>query len=331
MEKCVLKLFDERILEEAARRFGLEAKNLRLISNVENFIYEHQAETNPCILRVTHSSHRSLEAILGELDWIESLHINGISVPRPVPSQNGALVEGIECGQTIFLATVFQKLPGKTILDAKACTTEMYRLWGQVLGKLHILAKNYAPSQPAYRRDDWCDNDIVQKAEQYLAGQAGILEKFTDLKEQLHSLSRNRDSYGLIHTDLTDVNFFVHDHQIAVFDFDDCEYHWFIYDMAVILFECPPWLPHEDMNEVEFRRYFWRHFMEGYNKENTLDGFWFEWLPFFIKWHEMFLYIVFHKKWDLEHLDERRAKMLQAFKHNIENDVPCLDIRELGG
>ena len=326
MEKLILELYNERILEEAARCFGLEAKNLRLVSEMENFVYEHQSETNPCILRVTHTSHRSLEAILGELGWIGHLHANGLSVPRPVPSQNRALVEVIDSRQSTFLATAFQKLPGKTILGANECTPKMYRQWGQVLGKMHTLAKSYAPSQPAYRRAEWCDNDIVQKAGQYLAGQTSILEKFTILKEQLHSLPRDRDSYGLAHTDFTDVNFFVHDHQIAVFDFDDCEYHWFIYDLAVILFECPPWLLHHDMNEVEFRRYFWRHFMEGYTKENALADFWLEQLPLFMKWREMFLYIVFHKKWDLEHLNERQTRFLQTYKYNIENDIPCLDL-----
>jgi Ser/Thr protein kinase RdoA (MazF antagonist) len=328
MEKLILERYNERILGEAAHRFGLEAKNLRLVSEVENFVYEHQSEANPCILRVTHSSHRSLEAILGELDWISNLHANGLSVPRPVPSQNGALVEVIESEQTSFLATVFQKLPGQTILEASKCTPETYRQWGQVLGKLHALTKNYVPNQPACRRADWCDNEIVIHAEQYLPGQASILEKFEALLEQLRRLPQDRDSYGLIHTDLTDVNFFVHDHQIAVFDFDDCEYHWFIYDIAVILFECPPWLPHEDLNETEFRSYFWRHIMQGYTKENTLAEFWLEQLPLFTKWREMFLYIVFHKKWDLEHLNERQSGFLHTYKYNIENDISCIDLNE---
>ena len=42
------------------------------------------------------------------------------------------------------------------------------------------------------------------------------------------------DSYGLIHNDFNDGNFTVdYDNgDITVFDFDDCCYFWFMYDLA---------------------------------------------------------------------------------------------------
>ena len=88
MEKSVLKLFDERILGEAARRFSVKPDNLELISDMENFVYENGTDETPCILRITHSSHRTLKVIMGEFEWMEYLYANGVSVPQPIHSVN---------------------------------------------------------------------------------------------------------------------------------------------------------------------------------------------------------------------------------------------------
>jgi Ser/Thr protein kinase RdoA (MazF antagonist) len=324
VEKSVLKLFDERILGESARLFSQKPGNLKLISDLENLVYENNYEDRLIILRITHSSHRTLEAIRGELDWLEYLSANGVSVPQPVGSINGILIEVIDAGSSYFLVTAFQKIPGKTILDLNEFPPEIIQKWGRMLGKMHRLAKTYQPCDMSCKRTEWFENDLVCNAEKYIPNQVSILEKYRRLIKYLHKLPKNRDSYGLIHTDFTDVNFFVHNHEIAVFDFDDCEYHWFVYDVAVILFDSLPWLPHPEMEKEEFGRFFWVHFMEGYTRENTLDGYWFSQLPYFLKLREIFLYVVFHKKWDLDHLSEKQSQVIQRYKHNIENNISSL-------
>jgi len=331
MEKSVLKLFDERVLGECTDRFGLKPGNLQLITDMENFVYESSTEGTPCILRITHSSHRTLEAIRGELEWIEYLSVHNVSVPQPIRSVNGALVEVVETAQSYFLVTAFQKIPGKTILEAGECTPEIYQQWGQILGRMHALAKNYQPSQPSYKRPEWFMDDLVCNAEKYIPNQAGVLEKYQELTRDLQTLPKDRNSYGLIHADLTDVNFFVHDHKITVFDFDDCLYHWFVHDIAVILYDSLPWLPHGEMSKDEFTRYFWGYFIRGYSKENSFEQFWFNQLNKFCKLREMNLYVVYSKKWDLDNLTEQRRNYLSELKHNIENDIPCLNLTSLFG
>ena len=56
-------------------------------------------------------------------------------------------------------------------------------------------------------------------------------------KGWLDSLPKDDDCYGLIHADIHQGNFFVDENDnITIFDFDDCHYHWFAYDLAVPLF-----------------------------------------------------------------------------------------------
>jgi Ser/Thr protein kinase RdoA (MazF antagonist) len=259
---------------------------------------------------------------------MEYLYAHGVSVPQPIHSINKTLVEVIDVDRSCFLVTAFQKLPGKTILDANECTPEIFEQWGQILGRMHALAKLYEPSQPSYRRVEWARDDLICNAEKYIPAQGVVLDRLHALISDLHTLPTDRNSYGLIHADFTDINFFVHNHKITVFDFDDCLYHWFVYDLATILHDSP-WLPRGEMNEAEFVRYFWRYFIQGYTKENTLEPFWINQLTRFMKLREINLYVVYHKEWDFDNISERSLEFLREIKHNIENDIPSLDLTSI--
>jgi len=223
--------------------------------------------------------------------------------------------------------TAFHKIEGENIIDGGMCGAQTYRQWGSIMGKMHRLATGYLPTQACWRRSVWSDNDGWVNIARYLAGQTKVLEKIQELLCRVNNLPRGAESYGLIHTDLTDVNFFMSDGKITVYDFDASEYHWFVYDLAVVLFENLEWLPHNGMNEEDFARFFWHHFYDGYSGEKTLDPVWLERLPLFMKLRQMFLYGVYHKRWDLDNLSKKKRQMLAEYKFNIENDVMPLNIR----
>jgi Ser/Thr protein kinase RdoA (MazF antagonist) len=323
MERKVRELFNTDILLEAARLFNARADSAVLLSDMENFVYACDGAKDPIVLRITHSSHRNIQALQGELDWMAYLSKGGVPLPEPLRSMDGNLVEQVGGDNGQFLATAFSKIPGQTILDAEECTPEIYQQWGGVLGRMHALTKDYLPPHPSLRRPAWFENDILANAKNYIPGQTVVIDKLKNLMDDLQTLPQDRDSFGLIHSDFTDVNFFVHDHHITAFDFDDSEYHWLIYDIAVILFDIP-WLPQLDLNEADFGKYFWQSFYKGYSKENVLDGNWLERLPQFMKLRQIFLYIVYHKKWDLDNLTARQQQVLSEYKDKIENDIPCL-------
>ena len=131
MEKTASVLFNSDILQEAALLFGAGEDDYRLISDVENFVYECRQGEKPFILRITHSSHRTVEMIIAELEWIEYLALHGISTSRPIRSVHGKHVEVIDARSSYFLVTGFLKIPGQSIIQANACTPELYREWGR--------------------------------------------------------------------------------------------------------------------------------------------------------------------------------------------------------
>ena len=319
MQKHIKNQFASKILTGFVERFGGSNRKPKLLSEVENFVYEIPQNAEPFILRVTHKSHRSHEAISAELDWIQHLLFNGVRAAKPLRSTTGRLIETSR--NSDFFATAFHKINGANIIDAGACEPETYKQWGSILGRMHVLSKGFQIKDGSSRRHDWFENEAVINAKRYLKGQNRILDKLNELVSYCHNLPVDQENFGLCHTDFTDVNFFVHDKKITLFDFDDCEYHWFIYDIAVILFDSLAWLPRDEMTEREFGAFFWHHFWEGYSQENNLDGHWLERLPIFMKLREIMLYIFFHRKWDLKNLTNKQKSVMGQFKSNILDDV----------
>lgn len=50
-----------------------------------NYLYEGKIDGVSCVLRLTHSSHRSTNMVRGELEWINYFAENGISAAKPIP------------------------------------------------------------------------------------------------------------------------------------------------------------------------------------------------------------------------------------------------------
>jgi amicoumacin kinase len=321
MEKAVSTLLTDTIIQEAAKCFGATSSSYHLISDVENFVYEYQRGNMPCILRITHHSHRTWYEIMGELDWIHYLSNHGVAVPYVLRSDKGALIETITGTHWCFFVTAFRKIQGTSLLEADVCPSSVYTEWGRVMGKMHRLAQHYHPRESSWRRPAWQENDLLVKRSGYLAGQPHILKKIQDILNQVLQLPQDPKAYGLIHADFTDVNYYLHDGQIIVFDFDDSEYHWFAYDIAVVLHDTLPWLPHRGMTLDEFVRFFWTHFYTGYVSEHSLATYWLQQLPLFLKLREMMIYLFFHKKWELNALTERQQTLLTSYKANIEHDI----------
>src|SRR3977135_4027154 len=89
--------FHERIRDEAARRYGLSPSDLTELNAFENFVYEAQNEDGvDLVLRVSHSTRRTLDYTLGEVGFVRYLGAAGIPVSQPILSESGQFVERIE-------------------------------------------------------------------------------------------------------------------------------------------------------------------------------------------------------------------------------------------
>jgi len=322
MDQLIKDRYDDTILQEAMRRYCITNDRIHTLDAFESFIYEFERDSHAYILRIGHSFRRSESLVLGEVDWINYLAESGVSVAKAILSESGKLVEVIEdqWGGT-FLVTAFVKAQGQAPWDL--WTPELYESYGEMIGRIHTLSKNYQPGQVAWKRPDW-NHDIFEFVERYLPESESIAKKkYKDVCRHVNTLPKNRESYGLTHQDAHGNNLFVDKMgQITLFDFDECAYNWFINDIAVVLFY--------NVQDAEdwhaFTEEFMSHFLRGYFQACTLDSPWLKEIPNFLKIREIELYAVMHRDFDVNNIDDEWcARFMHNRKSRIENDVPYID------
>ena len=332
----IIHICENEVLAIAAARFGTQRGELKMFPEYEgaaNIVYEYKIDEKPLILRISFTPERTLEHILAELHFVNYLSENGVNVSTLVPSQNGNLVETIQAAGFLFHIVTFVKGKGIRVPDNgyryidDAPIEEYFRNWGQILGRMHALTKNYHPENCLIRRPEWFNLHrkrlalVNQLPDRLHRVHAKILSLFDELK----SLPRDKDVFGLIHGDFNDGNFTVDytNGDITVFDFDDSCYFWFIYEIASAWEGGIGRTMFQGLNE---RKFFMEHYMEqvlaGYGRENSLSEEWMEQLPLFIKLIQVEEFLHYAQYLD-EPDDELQGELNYKIKC-IENDVPYM-------
>lgn len=324
MEKRIKERYSEGILKHAIDRYGIDADKISLLDGFESYMYEFEQDGGSYILRIGHSIRRTEDLIHAEVDWINYLAANGTTVARAVASRKGQLVESIDDGEGgWFLATAFTRAPGRPPVRDD-WTPVMFETYGRLIGRMHALSKDYEPGNPAWMRPHM-DEPIMLDSEQWLPpSEVRVLERLRRIRKQMAGLRRDdRDAYGLIHQDAHGGNFFIADDgTITLFDFDDCVYGWFVYDIAMVIFYAA--MGREDMGA--FTQHFLTHFFRGYRMENRLDPVWLREIPLFLSLREVDLYAVIHRSFDVATLDDPWCvRFMSGRRPRIENAVPFVD------
>ena len=329
MEPRVKNLFTAKILSECLASFTIAPENAQILDSFESYIYNVQKEGRDYILRIGHDSRRTADLVQAESEFLNHLSQGGLSVPRVLPSENGRLVEQIAAADgSHFLGTLFTKAPGHPPL-AEQWTPALFKDMGAFMGKLHQLSKVFQPSSPRFTRYDIEQDfeEMIAIANQFLpAEDQPIINAYLDTTEKIRQLVKSPDGYGLCHVDFHRGNFFLTDDgQITLFDFDDCQYAWFIYDIAMALFYAidPDCTSPEDLAKASN---FFENFWQGYQTENTLGSKWLEAIPLFLRLREIDLYFVIHRSMDMHNLDRWCARYMHGRREKILNYLPYCSI-----
>ncbi len=324
MEAEIKARYTDFILHEAMHRYGIASDHIRLLDGFESFIYEFERDGEAYILRIGHSLRRTIQLIQGEVCWINHLADGGAGVSRAILSSNGQLVEVIDDGKGgQFMATAFVKAQGRPIWEI-GWTPDAYERYGELLGRIHALSCTYTPPDPDCKRPEW-DNPNNMEAERWLPPSEAIAaRKFREVIAYLETLPRSDSlSYGLIHQDAHTANFFVDDQgRLTLFDFDDCVYSWYVYDIAMVVFYM---IVNED-DPLSLTEAFMPRFWSGYRRYHDLDPAWLAEIPHFLKLREIDLYAVLYRSFEnLETIDHPwTSRFVQGRKERIENDVPLV-------
>jgi amicoumacin kinase len=288
MEEKIRNRFSNAILAEARQRYGIASNKIEELGGFESFIYGFEKAGTQYVLRLGHSLRRSPDLIRGEVDWINHLARGGAGVAKAVNSDAGNLVELIPDGQgEHFLATAFVRANGGSPWKNGTLSAEFIQNYGRLIGKMHALTKQYTLPDEDWRRPSWDDPIMTDTTSALPQLDPVAMALNTANLAYLRQLPAPPDAYGLIHQDAHTGNLFVDENsQITLFDFDDCVYGHFIYDIAMVVFYAITNHP----NPVEFCGQFWPLFWQGYCEENRLDPIWLKEILPFMKLREIDLY-----------------------------------------
>jgi Ser/Thr protein kinase RdoA (MazF antagonist) len=288
MEEKIRSRLNDTILAEARQRYGILPDKIEELGGFESFIYGFEKDGAKYVLRLGHSLRRSPDLIRGEVDWINHLASGGAGVARAVNSELGNLVELLDDGHgEHFLATAFEWAAGGSPGHTDRWTEQFMLNYGRLIGKMHALTKQYALPNEAWRRPSWDDPIMTDTTSALPQLDPAAMELNRANLAYLRSLPTPPDAFGLIHQDAHTGNLFVDENsQITLFDFDDCVYGHFIYDIAMVIFYAIT----NHQEPVEFCARFWPLFWQGYHEENELDPVWLKEMLPFMKLREIDLY-----------------------------------------
>ncbi len=323
MEEKIRSRFNEKILAEARQRYVIASDKLEELGGFESFIYGFEQAGERFVLRLGHSLRRSPDLIRGEVDWINHLAQGGASVAKAINSAGGNLVELIPDGQgEHFLATAFRWAAGDSVWKMEGWTERFMLNYGRLVGKMHALTKQYALPNPAWKRPLWDADSMTDTTSALPERDPLAMALVSKNLAYLRSLPTPANAFGLIHQDAHTGNLFVDENgRITLFDFDDCVYGHFIYDIAMVLFYAIT--NHE--SPVAFCHQFWPLFWQGYSEENQLDPAWLKEIPSFMKLRELDLYgIILRDIPDLDN-DSWAARFMRGRRETILAERPYID------
>ncbi|QED47330.1 phosphotransferase enzyme family protein [Cytobacillus dafuensis] len=329
MEKTVEILLTKEIINHFLHVYSLE-EGYKLLGDFENYVYEVNKNDCTFILRLTHSTHRELENLLAEIDWIQYLSSQRLNISMAFQSNNGKYVESISAMDgSIFYATLFSKVSGEQVkIKDELFNEQLFYVWGKTIGKMHAVTKTYVPSPNIKERYHWNEDELLDVEKYFPAEDKVAIQNAKELFEQINKLRKNKDNYGLIHSDIHWGNFFYDGKSIYVFDFDDCCYQWFVSDIAIPLYysTLSGFSASETERRNEFGEFFYSSFIEGYKTENSLPQDIEQQLPLFLMLRDITLYSALNKKIAPEDRNERVKQMLEEIKVRIEQKKPIVHL-----
>lgn len=302
MEQWIDNMFTTERLQKAAEFFGADATEAIKRGDFENYVYEVKKDKQPYMLRLTHTSHRTKDQVLAELEWVNDLHAKGLQVSKNHLSSNGQLVEEIELEEGSFLVCLFDKAPGVSAYELKDSFTDKHiEAWGELTAKFHTAASDYIVQHGS--RPHWDEDDLIDIAKWIdPIKDKAIIELNEKVVSEIRNLPTTSDVYGIIHSDIHQGNFFIDGNDLHVFDFDDTMFFHFIHDVSIPLYYTV-WARYRNEPlsvRSEKAMAFFEPFLQGYTRVRPLESEWLERLPLYLTLRDLTLYAVFHKKVDFE-------------------------------
>ncbi|MEM8788820.1 MAG: phosphotransferase [Pseudomonadota bacterium] len=212
------------------------------IAGRENRVYKVTQGGQSFALRFKRRAYHGYNDLVSELQWLAEMDRAGLNVPKPIPSQNGALLEKID-GQHVDLVSWLDGRPiGKTgepleLDDPVAIFTDI----GAEMARFHNACDVWDPPH-GFTRCHWDTDGLLGENPRWGrfwenptldAPARTLLQDFRIVaRRDLDALDLDA---GLIHADLVRENVLLDGATLHIIDFDDGGFGYRLFDVATAL------------------------------------------------------------------------------------------------
>jgi len=251
-----------------------------------------------------------------DMDFICYLVENDISVARPLRTISGEFVISTKNNAEDYIITAFEMVNGEPWnKNDPSKWNNIFCNWGKTMGNMHRISKDYKSEKEYGVQKDIFESYYWDSLFERLKVYPVVYKVTQKLLGDIKTLPKDRDSFGLVHGDMHQENFYIDGEDINIFDFGDSMYGWFAMDIGIALFHALWWGRKDDAGN-NFTNVILENFLEGYLSANHLSDFWLSKIPMFMKYRQVSAFIPwFFNPEDREESDQRE------WKYNIKNDI----------
>jgi Ser/Thr protein kinase RdoA (MazF antagonist) len=260
------------------------------------------------ILRLTPVHHRDLKSVEGEIKFLHYLQ-GKAPVVKVIKSLENKLSVQLQINGQQLIACVFEMIGGISLCKDETRDAGLIQLWGETMGSLHKLSKQYNTEGQYYRTLD--GKTLLDLAEVLQIKELNVIELVKKKWAQIQSWPLPKSEWGIIHGDLTMSNIHLLDNQLYVFDFDNCMRAPYLYDIAITFHITLLSLA----NEKDYHKraeYFIQNFIEGYKRQcsTTIDA---DLLKLLMELYNLFFYFLLSQ--------DNKHPYREYVLNNMENGV----------
>jgi len=239
-------------------------------------------------------------ALLSEVLWVDGLKQYSDTICAPVPSKHNNHFEEFQADGVFYRVTCFTQARGE-MLDVSKADNWFYMLLGDMVGRIHQASRELWQQGIHFKRKNWYelphfDPDTVKDKLE-----PALLDKCRTVMDKVKQIPANPNIYGMVHGDIGTNNYYVDINNIWVFDFDDCHYNFFMYDVASAL---SMWLMmgvsgSEKNRDFLFGSGMLDSFRQGYERHVTFPAAHWDDLELFVQLRYVFINIIMAKLTEL--------------------------------
>jgi len=312
---------EQKILEQLNKIYPVDFIK---VESITNEIFRCATENDYYVARIT--NYKSIDEQLEEVKYTDFLFNEGLGVSPTILSLNDNLVEKITLDNNEVLTVLYKASPG-VHLPRKQWDANVLRKLGRQIGKLHRFSKKFEKIYPIRYINDWHDNEEYSFLKYIPKEEYAIRDIAKEVLSTIKKMPKDNSNYGLLHGDLWLENILVdNDSNISMVDFQDCEKHFYLYDLAVPIYSALEYSFVGGSNIVEYGRAITKAIIEGYKEEKELSSEMVDTLPLFIKLKEIFEYSLMHMYWEKGSLKEEQIRIMNHFRMRIELNHSILNI-----